>query len=284
MPTVTVTSAGESASVDYTSGFPPLPAGWTRTLFADDFTGIALDSGKWNVHDGTTQNNMSANNWARNVTLRNGQLVITGRREQTTTTDGSNRTCQYSTGYVDTINKLAVPFGSRVEIRAQLPTPVGPVCTGIWPAGWARSNGGLGEIDLFEAWGQPTSGTAAALNPPDVYRSGSFSSSVYANTNLQAAGKVSGWGTPAGAAPIASAFHTFAVEWDATSIRCYLDGNPPHVTAPATLAWYQSSFPQAAGLNLRINLQIGSAYWGQPTAQTVMPVEFLVDWVRVLGR
>lgn len=257
-----------------------LPAGWGRAVFVEDFGGSLS---KWHVRDGTTQKNTSCNNFARNVTTRPGVgLVMAGRRERTTVQSGSTtRTCDYSSGYVDTDGSLlSIEKGSRVEIEAILPTVVG-IGPGIWPALWFRDKLGKGEFDLAEGWSEPTAGAAALRTPPDLYRSGSFSSSCYANTDDQAAGKRSNWGTPVGAPAIGGKAHKFVFEWDAVGMRASLDDNAPHLAVTyAATPWLAAAFPSK--LALRMNLQIGSAYWGQPTEQTALPVEFVVRSVRVL--
>jgi hypothetical protein len=256
---------------------PPLPTGWGRTVFFENFIDPTTALAKFNVRNATTQNNTSCNNFAANVSVRNGQLVLTGKRETTTVnvSGGGTRTCDYTSGYVDTGGgKLSIAKGSRIEIAAVVPTVLDGQRRGIWPAAWLRDNVGSGEIDIMEAWGEPTT-------RPAEYRSGSFSSSIYKDTNVQGAGKVSNWGTPAGAAPVGGVLHTYWCEWDNVGIRIGMDSNTPHVTAKySTVPWLATSFPST--LQLRLNLQIGSAYWGQPDDTTAMPVEYRIDSVRVL--
>jgi hypothetical protein len=251
---------------------PPLPAGWGTV----EFFGMP----DFNVRNATTQNNTYCNNFARNVTRRDGATVITGRRETTTVQTGSGpRTCAYSSGYVDTSGgRLSVEKGSRLEIRAILPALPGKYGLGSWGALWGRDNTGPGEVDLAEAWG----GDPTAPSTGEIYRPGSFSSSIYANTNDRAAGNTSNWGTSSGYSPrIGWSSHNHWLEWDNDGMRIGVDENAPHVNARyATTPWLASAFPST--LQLRLCLQIGSAYWGSPTADTVFPMEMVIHSVRVL--
>lgn len=250
---------------------PPLPAGWGTV----EFFGMP----DFNVRNGTTQNNTYCNNFARNVTRRDGAIVITGRREKTTVQTGSGpRTCDYSSGYIDTGGgRLSVGKGSRLELRMTLPALPGKYGLGSWGAGWVRDNKGSGEADLAEAWGGDPTSTDGKV----MYRAGSFSSSIYADTNKQSAGKVSDWGTPVGAPRIGWGPHNHWLEWDDDGMRIGVDNNPPHVNARyANVPWLAAAFPST--LQIRLNLQIGSAYWGLPTADTVFPMEMVIHSVRVL--
>lgn len=179
--------------------------------------------------------------------LEHGHLVLRTERASKTGPDGK-RVYNFTSGWIETQGKQETQFG-RWEIRAQLPDPE---ARGIWPAHWLmpRFERGSpsdwncwpvgGEIDIMEAtggiynntvlgtyhWGANC--TAGSPPPPpgpnctcgcgcDLHR--------LSNTNGQFECTHPN-GDPyhcETAHDFSAAFHVFAVEWEATSIRWFVD-------------------------------------------------------------
>jgi beta-glucanase (GH16 family) len=235
--------------------------------WADDFSGTSVDQRRWRVRDGESLSYDQARIQAGNVTVGGGVLAIQARRQ-----DAAGR--PFTTGYLDTIGRYARRWG-RWEIRAKLPTQVGS-SRGLWPAFWLRAERTPGEIDVVEAWGEPT------VRPG--YRSGSYQWTVHQDTTSPPGSqRRSGWGTPAGGPPVADAFHLYAVDWSPDCVVFSLDHHVVGVVTRIDAPWLTSSL--ASPVNMRLNLQVGQSYWGfadpDDRRSTALPAAMLVDYVRV---
>ena len=76
-------------------------------------------------------------------------------------------------------------------------------------------------------------------------------------------------------------FHVFAVEWDRGEIRWYVDG----VLFATRAGWYSTGGPFPApfdvDFHLLLNLAVGGNLPGPPSASTVFPQDYAIDYVRV---
>ena len=254
----------------------PCPAGeppdYTRDgtkapTWSDEFTGEKVDQGRWTIRDRTSLSFDQARIHAGNVSVRDGHLVIEARRESS----GERR---YSTGYLDTIGRFSQRHG-RWEIRAQLPVAAGK-SRGLWPAFWLRADDAPGEIDVMEAWGTPANHPRTG---PETY-----SWNIHEDTE-GGRGRFFGWGTAAGKASMADGFHVYAVDWSPECIAFSLDGKRVGEVPTSAAPWLTESL--RGKVNIRLNLQVGSHYWGRVDSrrpeQTQLPASFVVDYVRVYG-
>jgi beta-glucanase (GH16 family) len=233
--------------------------------FDDEFDGTGVDTNRWRVRNETTLSFDQARIMAANVAVHDGLLSITARRESIQGRD-------YTTGYLDTIGKFSRRFG-RWEIRGKLPTAPG-VSRGLWPAFWLRADQQFGEIDVMEAWGDPTSRSESIAN--------AYSWTLHENTNSPPGShRYGGWGRQN--APLADAFHIWAVDWSPGCLSFSMDGKNTGSVAADSAPWLASAL--AGPVNIRLNLQVGNSYWGFADAtkpeQTRLPASFLVDYVRV---
>lgn len=247
--------------------------GWTL-VWSDEFDGDTVDTSKWNVRNADTLSYDQAYITARpeNVTVSGSCLHLVAQREAL----GGR---QFTTGYLDTIGRFSQRYG-RFEMRAQLPTAPG-VSRGLWPAFWLRpdnSANGDGEVDIMEAYGTPTIRTD--FDPANRYQWTVWQSEA------AGAAKKSGypWGEPAPGQPrLDAGFHVYALEWTPTGMVFFLDGVNVGQATPADIAWFDSSF--AGPFHIRLNLQVGSSYWGNPDPAhpelTALPADYMVDYVRV---
>jgi beta-glucanase (GH16 family) len=234
----------------------PAPAGWTLA-WQDEFNGTALDTSKWNIEvngDGGGNNELQYYT-ARpeNVRVTGGNLVIEARKEAY----GGK---QYTSGRITTQNKASWTFG-RMEARIKIPTG-----KGTWPAFWMLGNAissvgwpAGGEIDIMEH-----------INT-EAFIHGTIH---WADQNNNHAS----YGNPSGNLDF-SQYHVYAVEWDTSAIRWYVDGvkyNEANIAGGINgTSEFQSPF------FLLFNLAVGGDWPGGPDASTVFPNQMLVDYVRV---
>ncbi len=235
--------------------------------WSDDFDGTKVDPTHWRVHDGESLSYDQARIQAANVSVGGGLLTIEARRQDT-----AGR--PFTTGYLDTIGRYARQYG-RWEIRAKLPTQVGH-SRGLWPAFWLRGVDTPGEVDVVEAWGEPT------VRPG--YRSGSYQWTVHQNTASPPGSQhLSGWGTDPGAPPVADGFHLYAVDWSPDCLVFSFDHHVVGVVSRSQAPWMSTSL--AGPADIRLNLQVGQSYWGYADPAdnqlTALPAKLLVDYVRV---
>ena len=78
---------------------------------------------------------------------------------------------------------------------------------------------------------------------------------------------------------IADDYHTYAVEWDATQISWFFDGEKYFTVTPADLNNMKWVFDQPFFIIL--NLAAGGQLPGPIGLNTVFPTQMLVDYVRV---
>lgn len=234
-----------------------LPAGWTTVLFSDYFDGAAVDTTKWNVRT-DVQSNHSGRNFARNATVANGYLSIRSGTDNDIDPALKPWTCAYLT----TAGKFATRYG-RFEIRARMPW--GSTAHGFWPAFWLRpEDSGLGEIDVFEGWPAPND-----LHMT-IWRDYTGTPHVESSHLTYPTFDPTQW-------------HTYAVEKEAGSLKFYVD-DVLHWDATSAATWRAEAFDRSVSWHLRIQLQIGGSYGGNPDGSTILSQTYDVDYVRVLGR
>ncbi len=242
-------------------------------VWEDNFDGFALDTTKWEYMygDGSLYglSGWGNNEWqyytdsTNNVRVVGGNLQITARRE-------NFMGAQYTSGRIRTLNKADFQYG-RFEMRAILPD-----AQGVWPAfwmlptnspygGWAAS----GEIDIMES-------TNAADR---VHGTLHFGNNWPNNAST-------GGSTTMGGTDFSAGYHVYALEWEPTEMRWYVDGTL--YSTKTSNQWY-SNAPAAAGNSLApfdnpfhmlLNVAVGGNWPGSPDASDY-PVTMTVDYVRV---
>jgi beta-glucanase (GH16 family) len=235
---------------------PPPTGGWTLA-WADEFNGNALDGTKWNIE---VNGNGGGNNELQyytarpeNIRVSGGELVIEARKE-------AYMGKQYTSGRITTQNKASWQYG-RMEARMKIPTG-----KGTWPAFWMLGNAissvgwpASGEIDIMEHVNSEAV-THGTIHWQD-------NNNQYAN-----------YGGPSGNVDF-SQYHVYAVEWDTSAIRWYVDGNKFHEVNIAGGVNGTSEFH--APYFLLFNLAVGGNWPGSPDGSTAFPNKMQVDYVRV---
>lgn len=236
---------------------PQGQTGVWRLAFSDDFNGNDLPSEKWNrcypggEPDGCS--NRPEEQWyqSKNVNVRDGLLHLTASKE-------SSHGFDYTSGMVTTgpleknagqANNFAFKYG-YVEARVKVPQG-----QGLWPAFWMLPDNGSGppEIDVLEVLGNDPKTSYATVHWD---RDPAKSMSTITSTDF------------------ADGFHTVGVNWSEDSIEWFYDGQRVKRFVGKEQIPDQAMF-------LLFNLAVGGAWPGSPTAKTVFPADYQIDWVRV---
>lgn len=245
---------------------PPAPEGWSL-VWNDEFDRDgAPDPTKWSYDVGTGRNGWGnrelqyyTKERSENARVEKGHLIIEARREPF---EGSD----YTSARLVTKSKGDWTYG-RFEIRAKLPLGRG-TWPAIWmlPTVWDLGNGmwpDNGEIDIMEHVGYD----------PGV---------VHATTHSQKhQWRIKSQRTAKRTVPdIGTAFHTYALEWEAEEIRMYIDGQHYFTSRKEGGDW--TSWPFYKDFHLLLNLAVGGDWGGSKGVdETIYPRRMEVDFVRV---
>ncbi len=232
------------------TSLPSLP-GWAL-VWHDEFDSTGIDLSKWNFE---VNGNGGGNNELQyytsnpqNAYVDSGCLVIQALEQSYLGKD-------YTSARMTTQGKGDWSYG-RVEVRAML-----PYGQGLWPAIWMMPTdsyyGGWplsGEIDIMEMLGQQANKIYGTLHfgQPQQMRQGTYV-------------------LPAGY--FSASFHTFAIEWDSTSISWYVDSTmyyKTYITKPFDKRFF-----------LILNVAVGGNWPGSPDYTTYFPQKMVIDYVRV---
>lgn len=253
------------------AGSTVLPRDNMQLVFADDFDRTQLAGGAvaWNttfvgggrtlsattgekqiyLDDNSTTLSSGATVGIDPFTLSNGILTISAQQtpaDQLSTLGSIG----YTSGLINTAGTFDFRYGF-VEMRAQLPAG-----QGFWPAFWLRwaDGGRYGEADIMEMLGNRTTFTYSTLHYNDS--AGTHSDKVVRST----------------VADLSSGFHTFGLDWTATSLTFYVDG----------VALGTAATPNALKTSMYILANLAVGGWaGNPDATTPWPGNYQIDYIRV---
>ncbi|HNX58190.1 MAG TPA: glycoside hydrolase family 16 protein [Spirochaetota bacterium] len=234
----------------------PYDGEWTLT-YEENFESSAafVDDSPWTAAaQGLNWNNEDQAYVKSNVSVENGKLVLTAKKESWTGLSGrvdnpdSTVTRDYTSGELN--SSLSWTYG-RFEARMKVPRTKG-ILSAFWmtPAdkSWPP------EIDIVEILGSDTS-KAYFTN-----HYGTSSSHKMNGDNHRAE------------SDLADDFHVYAVEWEPDAIRWYIDGT--------LLFTSTEGVPDKASI-LRFSLPVGPDWEGDPDPASVFPQQLEVDWVKV---
>jgi beta-glucanase (GH16 family) len=284
------TPAAAPAGPDY----HPTGQGWVLK-WSDEFEGTSLDTEKWAVEEacwgGGNDEKQCYTNRTDNVDVVNGLLRLIALEETFTgpnrPDDATQKTQPYTSGKILSKGLADWTYG-RFEFRAKLPEG-----QGAWPAFWmlaaTETYGNLwpmsGEIDIMEAVNLGARCDNCTGNDGENRSSGALHfGSEWPNNQF-----VSDKTTLADNTNPADGYHVWAVEWGEGTIHWYLNGERFAVRNNSD--WYTDAAPNNANapfdaaFYLILNLAIGGNY-PEPLnatgiADSTLPNQFLVDWVRV---
>jgi beta-glucanase (GH16 family) len=253
-----------AASLFATTSHAATP-GWTQ-VWSDEFDGATLDATKWTAEFTTTPHNQERQAYLpEQVTVSGGNMVITSTNVPYGDKD-------YRSGRAH--SKYAQRHG-RWEVRADLPTS-----QGLWPAIWLLPDvtpypwPTQGEIDIMENRGQQPNLTSSAFH----YRNAQGNHQYKWGEQTTAR-----FGTPVN---FHEGFHDFAVEWDASKLRFFIDDVHYLTIFDADVGGFLGN--QTAPMQMTLNTAVGGQFLGgedqQPNASTVFPQQFLIDYVRTFNR
>lgn len=229
-----------------------------KLVWSDDFDKPGLpDPASWVNETGFVRNNelqYYTDRRKENSIIWNGNLMLIGRKESWIA--GAD-TAGYTSASITTDGKHSWTYG-RIEARIKLPSG-----QGLWPAfwmlgqniheiGWPR----CGEIDIMEHINiEPkTYGTLHWHNEKHVSSGSTTTCDV-------------------------SQYHIYAVEWNADSIKWFLDGKKYHEAVIKDGINSTEEFHKPHYIIL--NLAIGGDWPGSPVETTIFPDTVFVDYVRV---
>ncbi|HKJ31520.1 MAG TPA: glycoside hydrolase family 16 protein [Balneolales bacterium] len=233
-------------------------------VWADNFNGTQLDTTIWTFEHGNGHHgwgNQELEYYTgrpQNVTEKNGDLIITARKE-------NYKGFHYTSARIKTQFKKDFKYG-KIEARMKL-----PVGQGMWPAfwlmptnsaygGWPKS----GEIDIMEMIGK---------QPSTDYGTAHFG----AHQHHDKGGKIK-----LKKGILHDAFHTFSVEWQPKSIKWFMDGKKYYQVTPDSLK--PDPWPFNKKFYIIFNLAVGGAWPGNPDSTTTFPQKMIVDYVKVFQK
>jgi beta-glucanase (GH16 family) len=231
--------------------------GW-ELAWHDEFEGAAVDQTNWELLNlQNSHNNEKQYYRPEQASIVDGKLRITATNQPI-----ANKL--YRSARLE--SRQAFPTG-RFEARIDLPTT-----QGMWPAFWLLPKGfqwpTRGEIDIMENRGSEPFVVSSAYhwqtNPGPCCDQHEF---VYENYGAVQSGERVNYHT---------GFHTYAVEWEATRLRFYVDG-VLHFTVNETASRPIFETP----MNIILNLAVGGDFGGDPNGSTVFPQIMDVEYVRV---
>ncbi|MDH3416739.1 MAG: glycoside hydrolase family 16 protein [Gammaproteobacteria bacterium] len=244
--------------------------GDTLTLvWSDEFDAAQLDPESWFFEEGDGSQ-YGIPGWGNNelqwylpnsAQLENGSLVITAREE---VSNGKN----YTSARLNTRDRFAFRYG-RVEARIRLPRG-----QGLWPAFWLLPQDNVygtwaasGEIDVMEAVNLGVAGNNTVHGT--LHHGGAWPNNVSSGSGYEVATDAT------------ADFHIYALEWDATEMRWYVDGvlYSMQNTWSTTAAPFPAPFDE--NFHILLNVAVGGNWPGAPNAATAFPVTMEVDYVRV---
>jgi beta-glucanase (GH16 family) len=227
-------------------------------IYQEDFNGSTLNSDIWSIDvgDGCPElcgwgNNEQQYYLPKNLSVENGQLVITATEENGRITSGK----------IHTRDKLEVKYG-RIEVRAKLPDG-----DGTWPAiwmlgfdvnelGWPE----CGEIDIMEYSGGKTGIVHTSLH----------NSSSYGNTVNTAKTHI----------PSASTdFHDYRIDWTPESIKFFIDNKQVYNYSPKVKT--PENWPYDKPFYLIVNLAMGGTFTGHSVDKESLPQQLIIDHIKI---
>jgi beta-glucanase (GH16 family) len=229
-----------------------------------NYTGFP-DSTKWTYEVGAigqehNQLQYYTQKRLENARVEDGHLILEARKEDYLGADyTSARLITYHNGH-------SFRYG---KIEASIKLPYGQ---GIWPAFWM-----LGD-KIYDGIPWPASGEIDIM---EMVGGGEGKDDVVQGTIH--------WTYPNGEPEFlgghvrleegifADTFHVFSIEWNAYSIKWFLDGNQYHevLIFPGLMSEFQEDF------FLLLNIAVGGNWPGPPDSSTVFPQRMYVDYIRV---
>ncbi len=176
--------------------------------------------------------------------------------------------CKYTSAKITTKGKREVLPPGRVEARIRL-----AVGQGLWPAFWmlgtdidTRGWPQCGELDIMEYRGSAPSTASSAIHGP-----GYSGDTPFVQPNTLTSGSY------------AADFHTFAVEWDASAIKYFIDDKLYYNVSRGAVE-LRGEWVFDKTFYVILNQAVGGNFDGDPQSDAIFPATMLIDYVRVYRR
>ena len=261
---VGVTAATALAGGNPADGGVPVPEGYSRLVFSDEFdTDGAPDPSKWNFETGYIRNGeMQYYTPGQNAVCEGGVLVIEARNDSALI---NGEVCPVTSASLTTKDRASWKYG-YVEVRAKLPSSLG-----TWPAIWMmpqENNYGKwprsGEIDIMEHVG---------YNPENVH----FSAHTERFNHMRGTQRTHVIHAP----EAVGVFHTYALKWTPDRLTWFYDGKEQYaIDREADSDW--TTWPFDIDYYLILNLAFGGGWGGSEGVDlSTLPQRYEIDYVRV---
>ncbi|NRT80923.1 family 16 glycosylhydrolase [Clostridium beijerinckii] len=231
--------------------------GW-NLAWSDEFNGTSINTSNWKYEtggDGWGNNELEYyTNRSENARIENGNLVIEARKENYS---GMN----YTSARLKSQGLKNWTYG-KVEARMKLPAG-----QGVWPAFWMLGENisqvswpKCGEIDIMEH-----------INNESAIHGTIHWDSTGNNTHAQ-------YGAASPNIDVTQ-YHVYSIEWDASSIKWFVDGTQYLEANIANNINGTEEFHKP--FFILFNLAVGGNWPGNPDGSTPFPAKMYVDYVRV---
>ncbi|MBE6090549.1 MAG: glycosyl hydrolase family protein [Clostridium beijerinckii] len=231
--------------------------GW-NLAWSDEFNGTSINTSNWKYEtggDGWGNNELEYyTNRPENARIENGNLVVEARKENY---NGMN----YTSARLKSQGLKNWTYG-KVEARMKLPAG-----QGVWPAFWMLGENisqvswpKCGEIDIMEH-----------INNESAIHGTIHWDSTGNNTHAQ-------YGAASPNIDVTQ-YHVYSIEWDASSIKWFVDGTQYLEANIANNINGTEEFHKP--FFILFNLAVGGNWPGNPDGSTPFPAKMYVDYVRV---
>jgi beta-glucanase (GH16 family) len=229
-----------------------------KLVWEENFNEQVLNESVWNFELGDGCPNLCGwgNNerqvyTTKNHEIKNGNLIIHAKKE------GNS----YTSTKITTKDKKIFQYG-RMEARAKL-----PVGHGIWPAfwmlgqnisqvGWPKS----GEIDILEYIGREPHMVFTTLHTQDSHGN-SINTKKTSFPNIE------------------EGFHVFALDWTKDKMDFFVDDVLVYTFQPEIKN--ENTWPFDKPFYFILNVAIGGNFGGPAVDDTILPQDFIVDYIKV---
>ncbi|MEO7962158.1 MAG: glycoside hydrolase family 16 protein [Ginsengibacter sp.] len=236
-------------------------AGWTKT-FNEDFS-TNLDN--WNVWYGGAFNNELQLYQQSNLSIANGNLVITSKKETvtgpTTPYDQTTKSFNYTSGRIESKTTISASAAApKVRVTARIMLPPG---YGMWPAFWSYGDPWptQGEIDILEARGQEG----------NKYQTNYFYGKTSGRNLVKNA---EGYITTD--VSLQNCYHVYELIWSQSSLQFFFDGQ---LVQTNTGSYVNGLFGKSE--KIALNVAVGGLFFSNLDPTQIVTGSMYVDWVKV---
>lgn len=241
-----------------------------KLVWSDEFDGNSIDTTKWtfdigNWGWGNQELQYYTDNREKNLRLEDGLLIIEAHKNDLNE--------KWTSARITTRGKQTFIYG-KIEFRAKVPSN-----RGNWSAGWTLGDNYVdelswpycGEIDILESVGYEMN---------DENGNGIAHASVHCGAYYFKLGN-----QPTATIKVENMnneWHTYALEWDADSIKMFVDGFEyfAYGDTSTELEW-----PFDKAQNIILNLAMGGGWGGQQGIDPAINSQKMeIDYVRVYER